>query len=209
MTFKIDIGNNGKTYHFELNDESREENLIGKKINDVVEGSDIDDSFSGYEFKITGLSDKQGFPARADIKGQGVKRILLTYGVGMKRIKKGKKKKKLPKGLKLRKSIHANVIDENIAQINVKVVKNGEKPLNEILGKGEGKEKEVKGAEQAKAAEGEAKEVKETAAEGAKEASEKEVKEVKGEEKGQGEQKEKKEGEKKEEEEKEEKKEEK
>ena len=91
MTFKIEIGDkDGRTYHFELSDEARKENLIGKKINDIIQGSDIDKVFSGYEFRITGLSDKQGFPARQDIKGQGVKKVLLTYGVGMKRIKKGK-----------------------------------------------------------------------------------------------------------------------
>ena len=142
MTFKIEIGNkDGRTYHFELKDEAKKESLIGKKIGGIIQGIDIDKVFSGYEFQITGLSDKQGFPARQDIKGQGIKKVLLTYGVGMKRIKKGKKKRKLPKGLRLRKSIHANIVDGNIAQINAKVIKQGSKALDEILGKKEEKKK--------------------------------------------------------------------
>lgn len=120
---KFDIGCKDKTFHFEA-----DVDLSGLKIGGKVKGEDINPKFSEYEFEITGLSDTSGFPSRKEIEGIGRKRILLKKGVGMK--EKGK-------GLIRRKSIRGNTISSDIAQINLKTIKEGKEPLSKILGKEE------------------------------------------------------------------------
>ena len=120
---KFDIGNKDKTFHLEA-----DADLSGLKIGDKVKGEEIDSRFSGYEFEITGLSDTSGFPSRKEIEGVGRKRILLKRSVGMR--EKGK-------GLILRKSIRGNTISSEIAQINLKTIKEGKESLAKILGKDE------------------------------------------------------------------------
>lgn len=137
MAFKLNIGEKGKSYKVESNSES----FVGKKLGDIVKGSDIKEvsDFNDYEFKITGASDKQGFPV-LNFEGVGLKRVLLGYGPGMHKRPKGLKKKKpnkKPDGLRLRKTVHANNIDSSIIQINMKVSKQGAKPLAEIFKKPE------------------------------------------------------------------------
>lgn len=134
MVFKINISSkDGKTYKLELESEE----LMEKQLNDKVEGKDISSDLNGYEFEITGTSDKAGFPASKVVEGIGLKRVLLTYGMGMhKRPKKEGKKKRSnpkPKGLRLRKTMRGKVISGDIVQINMKVLKQGSKPLNDIF----------------------------------------------------------------------------
>jgi small subunit ribosomal protein S6e len=115
--------------------------LLTKKIGEIVSGDSF--GFKGYEFRVTGGSDKQGFPMRADLPGIGRKKILIVSGVGIK---------KKEKGMRQRKSIHGNTIDDNIAQINLKVEKYGKDTLPKILGLEEKKEEE-KPAEESKSEE--------------------------------------------------------
>ncbi|MBI3623901.1 30S ribosomal protein S6e [Candidatus Pacearchaeota archaeon] len=132
--FKLNISTkDGKTYKLELESEE----LMGKQLNDKIEGKDLNSDLSGYEFEITGTSDKAGFPASQNIEGIGLKRVLLTYGMGMhKRSKREGKKKRSnprPKGLRLRKTMRGKVISNDIVQINMKVLKQGSKPLTEVF----------------------------------------------------------------------------
>ncbi|MEM4270465.1 MAG: S6e family ribosomal protein [Candidatus Pacearchaeota archaeon] len=133
MPFKINIGTKeGKTFHLETESEA----LIGKKIGEIVQGEDIAETLKGYEFEITGTSDKAGFPGLKEIEGQALKQVLLTYGVGMKKKprKEGRKGKKTkPKGLRLKKSVRGNTISKDTVQINIKVKKEGSKKLEEIF----------------------------------------------------------------------------
>ncbi|MFH1248544.1 MAG: S6e family ribosomal protein [archaeon] len=124
MAFKINIADNkekGKTYKIESNSET----LIGLKLGDAVKGSDVDSKLEGYDFIIQGASDKAGFPSFNDVEGTGLKRVLLTYGRGMKETK--------PKGLKRRKTVRGNTISTDIVQINLKVKKQGSQNLAEIF----------------------------------------------------------------------------
>ncbi len=108
--------------------------FIGKKINEMVK--DIS-TFKGYEFIITGGSDKQGFPMRSDLPSASRKKLLMTSGPGA-RIKR--------KGMKRRKTVVGNTINANISQINLKISKYGSKSIEEILGikKEEVKEEKTK-----------------------------------------------------------------
>ncbi|NCN86874.1 30S ribosomal protein S6e [archaeon] len=134
MVFKFNIGEkSGKTWKLE----AEAENLIDKKLKETIDGKIISDDLEGYELEITGASDKAGFTAMENIEGIGLKKALLSYGKGMKKKPKREGKKKLsnskPKGLRLRKTVRANTITSHFTQINLKVVKAGKKPLNEIF----------------------------------------------------------------------------
>jgi small subunit ribosomal protein S6e len=134
MVFKVNIGTkDGKTYKMESESESFLEKSLGEKI----EGKDISPDLEGYEFEINGASDKAGLPARKDVEGIGLKRVLLNYGEGMhKRPKREGKKKRSnpkPKGLRLRKTARGKILSSLIVQINLKVLKQGHKKLSEIF----------------------------------------------------------------------------
>ncbi len=134
MPFKINISDKtGKTYKLELESEE----LVGKALHDKVSGKDILPDLEGYEFEITGASDKSGFTAFESVEGIGLKKVLLTYGKAMKKKprKEGKKKssKNRPKGLRLRKTVRGRVISPAIIQINLKVLKEGGKKLGEVF----------------------------------------------------------------------------
>jgi len=134
MVFKINISEkSGKTYKLE----SESEEFIGKTLHDKISGKDIVPELEGYEFEITGTSDKSGFTSLESVEGIGLKKVLLTYGKGMKKKprKEGKKKlsKNRPKGLRLRKTVRGKIISPEISQINLKVLKEGSKKLSEVF----------------------------------------------------------------------------
>ena len=134
MAFKLDIGDpkSKKTFHVE----SASEAFLGRKIGEKIEGKDIPEikDIEDYEFTITGASTIAGLPALANIDHPGLKRVLLTRGPALRA--------KKPKGLRKKRTVHGNIITEGIIQINMKVSKQGSKPLNEILGKPEAPKKE-------------------------------------------------------------------
>lgn len=134
MPFKINISEkSGKTYKIESDAPS----LVGKKLNDKISGQEISPNLAGYEFEITGTSDKAGFTSLKEIEGVGLKKVLLTYGKAMKKNprKEGKKKvtRNKPRGLRLRKTARGKIISEAISQINLKITKQGEKKLSEVF----------------------------------------------------------------------------
>jgi len=132
MPFKINISDKGKTFKLEVDTEF----LLGKKIGETIEGKEIKKELEGYELEITGTSDIAGFPGFKNIEGTGLKKILLKKGFGMKKKprKEGKKgSKRLPKGLRLKKSVRGNTISRDTIQINTKVIKLGNKKLEEIF----------------------------------------------------------------------------
>jgi len=134
MAFKINIGTKeGKTYKVE----ESVPGLIDKSLGETIDGKEIKPEFEGYEFEITGASDKSGFPSFKEVDGQMLKGVLLKYGKGMhvKPRREGKKPQhdKKPKGLRLRKTVRGKIITDAVTQINLKVLKTGKKPLAEIF----------------------------------------------------------------------------
>lgn len=98
-------------------------NLIGLRIGDTIKGETI--NLQGYEFMITGGSDYCGFPMKKGIISQR-KRILTEKGVGFRGGRKG---------MKRRKTVCGEKIDEKVTQINLKITKYGNKPLTSEEGK--------------------------------------------------------------------------
>ncbi len=134
MPLKINIAEkHGKTYHIDL----ESENLFGKQISDRIKGNEISPELSGYELEITGASDKAGFPALGDFETLGLKGVLMGYGKGMHRRsrREGKRKRSnfTPNGLRLRRKVRGKILSPEIAQINFKVLKEGDKKLSEIF----------------------------------------------------------------------------
>ncbi|PIN77352.1 30S ribosomal protein S6e [Candidatus Woesearchaeota archaeon CG10_big_fil_rev_8_21_14_0_10_34_12] len=121
MVFKINISENGKTFKLETESET----LEGKKINETIKGEEILPALQGYELKITGTSDKAGFPGNEEIDSTILKRILLSKGKFMKT--------KKPRGLRLRKTVRGNTISKDVVQINTVVGKKGSKKLEEAF----------------------------------------------------------------------------
>jgi small subunit ribosomal protein S6e len=112
MAFKINVGLKGKTKKFETSNED----LVGTKIGDKIDGKIISDDLEGYELLITGTSDKAGFMGRAEIAGVALKKVLLKRGKGMWNNRKG---------VRLRKTVRGNEISLDTVQINTKVEKEG------------------------------------------------------------------------------------
>ena len=110
----------GKSYKLESSDtESRK--LIGLRIRDKIAGELV--GLPGYELEITGGTDKDGFPMRADIAGSGREDVLLAKGTGFSPKKRGERRRKLVRGSR---------ISDAIVQLNAKIVKRGEKPIEEF-----------------------------------------------------------------------------
>ena len=100
--------------------------FMGKRIGDEIDGSIL--GYKGYRIRITGGTDRDGFPMRPDISGPRKVRVLLSGGVGFhprekppSRAKKRRQKRR-KKGLRRRVTVRGNVISDAIAQINAVLV---------------------------------------------------------------------------------------
>ena len=126
-SFKINIADvkTGKCYKTEVKD-AQAASFMGLNIGEKVEGGKI--GIDGYEFQVTGGTDYCGFPMRHGILGIR-KKIAIYKGIGFKGGLKGIKK---------RKTVCGHKINESIAAINLKVLKEGAKKLSDMFGKKEG-----------------------------------------------------------------------
>ncbi len=134
MAFKINIGTKeGKTIKLEV--EAPE--LEGKELGQTIQGELVSPNLVGYEFEIRGTSDNAGFTSMENIDGIALKKSLLTYGKAMhKRSRREGKKHRMslkPRGLRLRKTVRGKVISPAITQINLKMIKEGNKKLQEVF----------------------------------------------------------------------------
>lgn len=118
--YKINVSHKGKTIKFETDNEE----LIGITIGDDINGNLISADLEGYELHVAGTSDKAGFPGMPDIKGQALKRVILTRGRGMR---------DNSEGLRLRKTVRGNEISADTVQINLSVKKEGSKKFESMI----------------------------------------------------------------------------
>ncbi len=139
MAFKIVVSDPKSRKAYQKEAEENASGLVGKKIGEMVSGGFL--GMEGYELEITGGSDREGFPMRSDVDGQGRKRVVLAFPPGFHPARQGERK---------RKSIRGNTISRDISQINMRVVKPGKKPLDAVFGAkerpSEGKREEGKEA---------------------------------------------------------------
>ncbi len=123
MELKVVISDpeTGKAYQQELKDD-RAIRFKGKKLGDEISGSVL--GLEGYTLKITGGSDRSGFPIKPGVHGTARPKILMTEGIGYHPKRKVRSKKR----------VRGENIDEDITQVNTKVIKKGRKDISELLG---------------------------------------------------------------------------
>ena len=97
--------------------------LYGLSIGEEFKGELLELDIDDYNFKITGGSDDTGTPMRQDIKGAQHKRLLLKGGVGYR-----------PKtrGIRRKKRVRGTEVQDDIAQLNIKVIKEGKTALSDL-----------------------------------------------------------------------------
>jgi small subunit ribosomal protein S6e len=91
--------------------------LIGRKIGEVIEGSVVD--LPGYKVRITGGSDKDGFPMRRNIHGGVRRQVVLSEGVGFNPQTRGERR---------RKTVRGDIITDEIVQLNMKIMEKPKQP---------------------------------------------------------------------------------
>lgn len=121
----LDIGDpgTGRTFHLKLPRDSLRY-FVGRRIGEEVPGDPI--GLPGYAFMITGGTDRDGFPMHPSLPTPGKKKLLLSSPPGFHPTREGERRAKLVRG---------SIISEATRQINLKVSRRGEKPLEEVLGK--------------------------------------------------------------------------
>jgi len=130
--FKFVVANpkTRKTYTIEV-DQEKAVGLIGKKIRDTFSGDLL--GLPGYTLQITGGTDKDGFPMHPLVHGAVRKKILLSHPPCFHPKRKGERRRKMVRG---------NTISRDIVQINCKIIKEGTKPIEELVKKKEEKTEE-------------------------------------------------------------------
>lgn len=121
MVFKVVVSDKETSYQVETKNDVNKQ-FIGLTIGDDFDGKLV--GLEGYTLKITGGSDKNGFPMRKDVMGQRRIKSLLSGGVGYK---------PKVKGMKRRKTVRSNTISEDIVQISTIVTKTGNESIANIL----------------------------------------------------------------------------
>jgi len=96
--------------------------FLGLKIGDEFDASQI--GLNGYTLKITGGSDKNGFPMKRDVEGPRRIKSLLSGGLGFKPKRDGQRR---------RKTVRGNTVSDDIVQINTIVAQKGKKSIDELL----------------------------------------------------------------------------
>jgi len=107
-----------------LEDEKKLRSLYDKRISNEVSGEDIGEEFAGYVFKITGGTDRDGFPMRQGVLASTRVRLLLSQGstgyrVAPCGVRKGK-------DIRKRKSVRGCIVGPDLATLSMIVVKKGD-----------------------------------------------------------------------------------
>ena len=97
--------------------------LLDKHMGSTISGDAL--GYAGYEFQLTGGSDKAGFPMRKGIVDPR-KKVLIGKSVGFSGVDRHKKRQP---GLLRRRTVCGEMITKYIQQVNLKVLKEGAEKL--------------------------------------------------------------------------------
>ena len=112
--------------------------FLNRKIGEEVSLDTV--GLLGYKAKITGGSDKQGFPMRPGLQGANRRKILMKNGIGFHAKKEGEI---------TRKSARGNTVSEETQQLNLVITHEGDiKLFEELIPKEKVEEKKVSVKEQ-------------------------------------------------------------
>lgn len=100
----------GKSQVFEL-EGGKVRPFIGLRLGETVDGSLV--GLNDAKLLLAGGTDKDGFPMRGDVQGGVKTRVLLSRGPGFSPRMEGERR---------RKTVRGNLITEDVAQLNLKIV---------------------------------------------------------------------------------------
>jgi small subunit ribosomal protein S6e len=121
VELKVVISEMEKSYARTVAD-AQVSSLLGRRIGETVGGDAL--GLPGYTLKITGGSDKSGFPLRGDLPGARQTRVLVGEGIGFHPLRHGMRK---------RRTFRGNTVSEDTVQVNLVVEAKGPKPIAELL----------------------------------------------------------------------------
>ena len=122
VEFKLVISEGAKSYARTVSD-PQSAGFLGKRIGEAVGGELL--GLGGYTLKITGGTDRSGFPLRPEIPGARQTRVFVGEGFGFSAPRRG---------MRTRRSFRGSQVSEDTVQINMIVEQKGSKPLGELLG---------------------------------------------------------------------------
>ena len=120
MSLKLNLAypRNNTQKTIEFTDEKKWAKLIDRRLGQEFEGELIGPEFNGYIFKITGGTDKNGFPMKQGVATRSKVKLLLTPGTIGYRFGR--------EGTRLRKAVRGCIIGNEQASISLVVIKKGE-----------------------------------------------------------------------------------
>lgn len=121
MAFKLVISEGKNSHQMEV-PAAESKQLVGLRIGEEFDASNI--GLNGYTLKVTGGSDKNGFPMKKDVDGPRRIKSLLSGGTGFKPIRDGQRR---------RKTVRGNTVSDDIVQISAVVAQKGKKSIEELL----------------------------------------------------------------------------
>jgi len=104
------------------NKKTEETVFLNRKIGEEINLDNL--GLPGFKAKITGGSDKQGFPMKLAMQGSARKKALLKNGTGFRAEKKGQLK---------RKAVRGNTVSIETQQLNLLITQAGDLQLFEQL----------------------------------------------------------------------------
>ena len=120
MAIKLVMGTkSGKTFQKELSS-TEAESLFGRVLGEELNGEMF--GYSGVKFTISGGSDAQGFPMRKDLTGTSRKSLLIAKSTGFK----GKLRGQKFGGLRIKRTVAGNTVDEKTHQVDLGVTEGAE-----------------------------------------------------------------------------------
>eukprot|EP01063_Lacrimia_lanifica_P003200 TRINITY_DN116_c0_g1_i2.p2 TRINITY_DN116_c0_g1~~TRINITY_DN116_c0_g1_i2.p2 ORF type:complete len:249 (+),score=130.58 TRINITY_DN116_c0_g1_i2:55-801(+) len=122
---KLNIANpeSGTQKTFELNDDKAVQRLVDKRVAQEFDGGLLGEAYEGYIFRITGGSDKQGFPMKQGVLVNSRVKLLLDRGVIGYQAWRGRV------GERNRKSVRGCIVGGDISVLNLIIVSKGKQDI--------------------------------------------------------------------------------
>merc|ERR1712060_728204 len=117
---KLCISNPATSQHkvIEIEDEKKVLPFYDRRMGQVVSGDSLGDEWKGYQFKITGGNDKEGFPMLQGVLVKHRVRLLMKPGMKCYRPRR--------KGIMKKKSVRGCIVAGDISKLDLAVYEQGD-----------------------------------------------------------------------------------
>lgn len=124
MFFTFQNPATGAQFKVDVDDQTKIRAVVDRSVGDEVKGDDL--GYPGYVFKITGGSDRQGFPMKPGVAVNSRVKLLLARGTVGYRKHIGRS------GERKRRTVRGGVVATDIVVLNLVVVRSGEEKVAEL-----------------------------------------------------------------------------